>query len=157
MSIKDKEYLLNILAETHLAIRETLDKVDLEMPVHAESNWRVREIIGHIATWDQEVAKSLRAYQAGSAYQISDLDEEETEYNEKAVLEQQKLSTQQIVAEWEQAYGEFRNAVQEMPTERFPGDMQYPWDERGPISKLVEEMVEHAVEHRDEIVSAVHE
>ena len=154
MSIKDKEYLLNILAEAHLAIRATLDEVDLEMPVHKDSSWRVREIIGHIATWDQEVANSLRAYQAGSAYQISDLDEEETEYNEKAILEQKKLSVQQIVAEWERAHDEFRKAIQEMPSDRFPGDMQYPWDERGSIANLVEEMVEHAIEHRDEIVKA---
>ena len=157
MSTKDKKNLLKKLSKAHFATRAILEKVNLEMPVHKDSDWRVREIIGHIATWDQEVAKSLRAYQAGSEYQISDLDEEETEFNERAILEQQKLSPQQIVAEWEQAYDEFRKAVQEMPTDRFPGDMQFPWDERGSIVTLVEYMIEHAIEHRDEIVEAVQE
>jgi len=157
MSAEDKKNLLDRLTETHLTIRATLEKVNLEMPVHKDSDWRVREIIGHIATWDLEVAKSLRAYQAGSEYQISDLDEEETEFNERAILEQQKLSAQQIVAEWEKAYDEFRKAVQEMPVDRFPGDMQYPWDERGGIVTLVEYMIEHAIEHRDEIVEAMQE
>ena len=155
MSAKEKKRLLDSLTEAHLSTRATLDDVDLELPVYKDSGWRVRDILGHIATWDQEIANSLRAYQAGSEYLTPDLDEEEVEFNERAVLEQRKLSTKQILSEFEQAYDEFRAAIQEIPEERFPGDLLYPWgDERGDIATMVEYMIEHAIEHRDEIAKA---
>jgi len=158
MSTKEKKYLLDILAEAHLAVRAILDDVDLEMPVYGDTGWRIRDIVGHIATWEREVAKSLRNYQLGSEYLIPDLDKGEVEYNERAVLEQRKLSPQQILKEFEQAYNDFRKAIQELSDDRFPGDMLYRWaHERGSIAKLVEYMIEHTVEHKDEIIKAMQE
>ena len=158
MSAEERDFLLEQLTETHLATRNALDEINLELVVYNDTGWRVRDILGHMATWDQEVAKSLRDYQAGEEYLIPDRDEEETEYNQRAVDAQQALSNQQILAEWEQAHNELKNAVQDMPLDRFPGDMLYPWgEERGSIATLVEYMVEHDVEHRVEIIKAVQE
>ena len=43
-----------------------------------------------------------------------------------------------------------------MPSAQFPGDLLFPWgDERGSIAELVEFIVEHDAEHRDEIVEAI--
>lgn len=158
MSAEEKKRLIDYLIETRLAVRKLLDEVDLEMLVYKDSGWRARDIVGHIATWDREVAKSLQAYRAGSEYLTPDLDDEEVEFNEKAVLEQRNLSVQQILNEFEQAYDEFRNAIQDIPDDQFPGDLLYPWgDERGDIATLVEYMTEHATEHRDEIAKAAQE
>ena len=72
--------------------------------------------------------------------------------------EQKKLSVEQLLSEFEQAYEEFKVAIQDMPDDRFPGDLLYPWgDERGDITTLADYMIEHAVEHRDEISKAVQE
>lgn len=158
MSAEEKKRLIDYLIETRLAVRKLLDEVDLEMLVYKDSGWRARDIVGHIATWDREVAKSLQAYRAGSEYLTPDLDDEEVEFNEKAVLEQRNFSVQQILNEFEQAYDEFRNAIQDIPDDQFPGDLLYPWgDERGDIATLVEYMTEHATEHRDEIAKAAQE
>ena len=60
------------------------------------------------------------------------------------------------MTEWEQAHDELKQAVQEIPVDRFPGDMLYPWgEERGSIATLVDYMIEHDVEHRDEISKAL--
>ncbi len=158
MSNTEKKHLIDQLTETHLATRATLDDVDLDMLVHKETGWRVRDIVGHIATWDWEIAKSLRAYQAGSEYLTPNLDEEEVEFNQNAVLEQQKLTDQQILNEFETACDEFRKAIQEIPDDQFPGDLLYPWgDERGDIATMVEYMIEHSDEHREEIIAAIQE
>ena len=158
MSANDKKRLIDSLTEAHLSVREVLDGVELEKPVYKDTGWRVRDILGHIATWDQETAKSLRAFQAGEEYLTPELDEEEVEFNERAVLKQQKLSAQQILKEFETAYDEFRQAIQEIPEDLFPGDLLYSWgDERGDIATMVEYMIEHAIEHRDEIMKAMQE
>jgi len=162
MADKDKGYLIDFLTETHSNLRVLVAAVDPEMLVFADSdegaNWRIRDILGHIATWDMEIARSLHAYRAGGVYLTPDFDEEEDDFNQQAVAEQRKLTTQELVAEWEQAHEEFKEAVQDIPDDHFPGDLLYPWgDERGTISYLVDYIVEHAVEHRDEIAKAIEE
>lgn len=156
MSGTDKQKLLEFLTKVHLATHKTLEEVDLDTLVHTDSGWRIRDIIGHVATWHQNVAIAVNEYRAGSEYLVPDLDEEEVEYNEQAVSEQRKLSTPQLIAEWEQAYDELKKAIQDMPEDRFPGDILFPWgDERGSIKELVDYMIEHEIEHREEIEKIV--
>jgi hypothetical protein len=154
MTVGDKEYLLEKLTEALSATRAILKGVDLEMRVYTDTDWRIRDILGHITTWDREVTKSLRAFLAGTEYVIPDLDEDE--FNQQSVLEQRQLSTQQIQMEWEQARDDFKEAIREIPSDQFSGDLLYPWgDERGSIAQLIEYMIEHDDEHRDEIVRAM--
>ncbi|MFC1996280.1 DinB family protein [Chloroflexota bacterium] len=153
---KDKNYLVDRLTETHSAIRTVLKGIDLELLVYSDTDWRVREILGHIATWDREATKSLQAFNRGTEYFIPDINGEETDFNQQAVSEQRKLSTPQIVAKWDQAREDFKTAIREIPTDQFPGDLLYPWgNERGSIAQLVEYMIEHDEEHRDEILKAI--
>jgi len=154
MTFEDKKHLLKLLTESHSGLRAATEGIDPEWRVHKDTGWRIRDIIGHIATWDRQVAKSLRAYQAGTEYSISNLDEHA--FNEQAVKEQRALTAQQVYVEWEQAREGFKDALKEIPLDLFPGDLLYPWgDERGSIAQLVEYMIDHDAEHRDEIVKAM--
>ena len=156
MTAGEKEHLLKLLTESHAAFRATIEGIDPERRVYAEPSWRIRDVIGHIATWDNQVTKSLRAYQAGSEYSITNL--EEDDFNERSVKAQQALTAQQVYVEWEQAREDFKDTLKEIPLDLFPGDLLYPWgDERGSIAKLVEFMIDHDAEHRDEIVKAMNE
>ena len=92
----------------------------------------------------------MRAFRGGEEYAISDL--EENAYNEVMVQEQQNWTPEQVSTEFDLAREDFKQAVQEIPIDKFPGDLLYPWgDERGSVAQLVEYMAEHEVEHRDEI------
>jgi hypothetical protein len=156
MRSRDKNYLLKRLAETHSAIQTILEGIDLELPVYPDSDWRIRDILGHIATWDREVTKSLRAFLTGIEYVIPGVAGDETDFNERAVIAQRELSTQQIIAVWEQAREEFKAALNDIPMDRLPDELLYPWgDERGSIAKMVEYMIEHDEEHRDEMIKAI--
>ena len=158
MTAEEKKNLIDLLSVSQSVTLAALKGIDAEMLIYAQSDWTVRDIIGHLATWDRQSAKSLRAYREGSEYSIPDLGEDEDDFNQQAVLEQRALTSQQVFAEWDQTRADFQAAVQEIPLELFPGDLLYPWgDERGDIAKLVEFMVEHDAEHRDEIVKATEE
>ena len=146
--------LMDNLREVRSATRALLEGVDPESMVYEDPDWRIRDILGHIAAWDREVTKSLQAFRAGEEYSIDDL--EEDDFNQQSVLEQRKLTYPQVVAEWEQARADFIEAVQEIPPEQFPGDLLFPWgDERGSVQTLVEYMLEHEKEHRDDILAAI--
>jgi hypothetical protein len=154
MTAEDKNHLLDLLTESHAATRATVEGIDPELCVYPDTGWRVRDIIGHIATWERQSAMSLQAFESGKDYSIPGLDEDN--FNEQTVLEQRELTAQQIFLEWEQAQKVFRKAVEDMPLEKFPGDLLYPWgDERGSIAQLVAFLIDHDAEHRDEIVKAI--
>ncbi len=156
MTAKDKKHLLKLLAESHSGLRATIEGIDPERRIYTDSGWRIRDIIGHIATWIRQVTKSLRAYQAGTEYSIPSL--EENDFNEDTVKAQQALTVQQVYVDWEQACEDLNHALEGIPPDLFPGDLLFPWgDDRGSISELVEFVTEHNTEHRDEIVKALNE
>ena len=87
-----KKHLLERMSETHAAILAIIGGIDLELRVYEDTDWRIRDILGHIATWDREVTKSLRAFLDRTEYLIPGINGDETEYNEQAVREQRNLS-----------------------------------------------------------------
>lgn len=154
MVAEDREYLSKLLSDSHSDTQSTIEGTDLEWVVYGDSGWRIRDVIGHIAEWDRQVTKSLRAYQAGTEYAIPNLDE--NEFNEAAFMEQRASAAEQVYAEWELARQDFIKAVRETTANLFTGEMLYPWeDERGSIAQLVQYMVDHDVEHREEILNAL--
>jgi hypothetical protein len=156
MNSSEKVSLLEGLDKAYLTIQATLEGIDLEMGVYTDSDWRVSDILGHITTWDREVTKSLRAFLAGTQYIIPDLDDDEIDFNQQAVLSQRELTTQELMNEWERARDDFKAAISEIPLERFPGDMVYPWgNENGSIATLVSYMIDHDEEHRLEVLKAI--
>jgi len=70
MTTGDKNHLLKLLTESHSAARATIEGIDPEWRVYTDTGWRIRDIIGHIATWDRQVAKSLQAFRTGKEYSI---------------------------------------------------------------------------------------
>jgi hypothetical protein len=62
--------------------------------VYSDSDRRIRDILGHIATWDRAVTKSLRAFLSSTDYAIPGMNGDETDFNEQAVIEQGTLTTQ---------------------------------------------------------------
>lgn len=153
MTDGEKERLMQMLADSQSATRDLIQGLDPLLQVHPPDGWRVREVIGHLAAWDRQVVKSLRAYREDSEYAIADFDEDA--FNQSAASRQASLTDHQVMQDWEAARQDFIAAVAEIPLDLFPGDLLYPWgDERGSIAQLVREMVEHDQEHRQEISQA---
>jgi hypothetical protein len=152
----DKNVLLSRLTETHSALQTIIAGIDLNQRAYTDSDWRVRDIIGHIATWDREVTKSIRAFLRDDEYVIPEMDGDETDFNAEAVIEQRGLSNQQIVADWKQARQDFIAAIDDVPAEKLSENLLYPWgDERGSVSRMIEYMIEHDEEHRNEILKVI--
>jgi hypothetical protein len=154
MTAEEKQRLIDLLTDTYSKVLACVQDVDPELQVSPESDWRVRDIVGHLATWDREASKSIRASQVGEEYSIPGFDEDG--FNAQEVQELRKLSVQGVFALREGARQEFIAAVRDMPIDRFGSDLLYPWgDERGNVSTLVEYMTGHDIEHQEEIENAL--
>lgn len=158
MNIENKNYLLKRLSDTHVSLQETLEGVELEQIIYKDTGWRIRDILGHIATWDREVIHALHAFLEGSEYVIPGLAGDETDFNAQKVIEQRDLSSSEIYDEWNQARDDFKEVVSKIPPNQFSSELPFPWgDESGSISVLINYMIEHNEEHQSEIVEALNE
>jgi len=150
------EKMLNKLNSSLKEIMKALQGVDLELRTSPDSDWRIREILLHLATWDQQVAKSIRAFAEGSEYSLSDL--KLNSFNQEEIDKLSSLSNEQVIEHLKQARQDFKDAVQAVPAEIFSEEMLYPWgDERGTVSLIVKYMVAHDDEHKEDIIKAFKE
>jgi len=152
MSVERKA-LVDRLQESHSTTRDVVDGVDSEFPVHTDTGWTVRDILGHIGAWDIQAAKSLRAFGKGNEHSLGDQDDEA--FNQQQYRRLRELDPQRSHAAWEGARDELIAAVEKLPDELGAGVLLYPWGDRGSLAQLVDEMIEHDVEHRDELIGAI--
>jgi len=156
MTIENKEDILKQLDETHHDLEKAIEGLDLELVINAGTDWRIRDILGHIATWDRVLIRAIQGFLKGSEYIIPGMVGDETNYNQEKVLEQRKLTTSQILQEWKQARKDFISAVRQVPPDRFNVELAFPWgDERGNFTLMIEYMIEHNGEHQEEILAAM--
>ncbi|HDD62482.1 MAG TPA: DinB family protein [Chloroflexi bacterium] len=156
MTIEQKKNIIKRLVETHQALEKTIEGLNLELVIHADTGWMIRDILGHVATWDRVLIHTIQTFLEGSEYIIPGMAGDETDYNQEKFLEQRKLPTSQILQEWNQARKDFIEAVQQIPTDKFNDELAYPWgDERGSLAVMIEYMVDHDGEHQEEILAAI--
>ncbi len=149
----ERTALVHRLKESHSTTRDVVDGVDSEFPVHTDSGWTVRDILGHIGAWDIQAAESLRAFGMGNDHSVGDQDDDA--FNQQEYRRMRELDSQGSYAEWKGARDEFIAAVEQLPDELGAGVLLYPWGDRGSLAQLVDEMIEHDVEHRDELIEAI--
>jgi hypothetical protein len=156
MENQQKGDILKRLAETHKDLEGTIEGLDLDQVIHADTDWRIRDILGHIATWDRVLINAIERFLEGSEYIIPGMVGDETDYNQEKVLEQRKLPTFQVLQEWNQARKDFIEAVQKIPLDKINDELAFPWgEERGSLAVMIEYMIDHDGEHQEEILAVM--
>ncbi len=151
-----RKKLIQQLYEAHRMTLVATRVLDPNTLISPENNWRVRDFIGHLADWDTEALKSLRAYRDGQTYQITDDGYTSgDDFNLRRYQQRQEMRTEQIYQEWAAARNFLKTAILEMPIDKFGDQMRCPWGALDTISHLIEELVKHEQEHRDQILQKI--
>lgn len=150
MSQADQSQLVSSLVQSYSNLQSAIKGIDPETIIYDESSWQIRDILWHIAVWDQQVTKSILAFNDGNTYSIPNFDEDQ--FNQAAYLEGKKLTLEQLLEDSYLARQEFKDAIQGFPVGKFSSEFLFPWgDESGDITTLVGYMIEHDEEHLEEI------
>ncbi len=114
--------------------------------------WTVKELLAHIAGWDDASVAALKAHAGG--------DEPGTPaargidfYNAQTVSTRASLRFAQVSREWEVSRDQLKAAIQEMPAEKLFEPVIFPWAKEGTIAQLVAILASHEEEHAEEIES----
>jgi hypothetical protein len=153
-SVEDRRrQTVDLLEKTRLETRSLLSQLDPERVVHADERaWRARDVLGHLGVWNGEAARSLSAYAAGGEYHCIP-SAEYYDYNGRAADERRIWPMKRVWAEYEKSHDQLKLLVETMPSEKWEGDMLYPWHERGTVEGLIRTMMNHErIDHCDNIL-----
>jgi hypothetical protein len=142
--------LIQQLEGARQGLRAALEAIDPKLEICP--GWTSKEMLAHIAGWDQLTIPSLHAHAAGiesGAPAAGDFDLVNAEFIEGY----QAFSYSQMVSEFELEREKLQTVLQEMPEEKFDEPFLFPWGERGTIADLVAILAGHDEEHAKELQS----
>ena len=146
------ERLIERLNRSRNAMQRALSSVDAGLELCP--GWTMREMLAHIAGWDEVGAKTVRAHAAGVAPEPLEARSIDA-YNEVLIANCDGLGYEEVVQYWRKARRKLADALEDTPPEKFREQAQFPWGETGNITRLVSILAEHELEHAHEILELV--
>jgi hypothetical protein len=150
MTVPDRDYLLHRLDETRSKIEVLLPEIDPQKEIYP--GWTIRDMLAHMAGWDDATIDSLRAHLVGhppSVPAIRSIDE----YNTLTVSSRKNLDYEHILNEWRITRQVLRTIIEQLPEDRFYNPVIVPWGEKATVTYLVEMFRDHEEEHTRDILS----
>jgi hypothetical protein len=141
--------LIQLLTEARRSMLSALEGVDKNAEVFP--GWPVKNFLAHLAGWDEATVTALRAHREGRYYEIPafrGIDD----YNGRSVETRRDLSYEQVYAEWELVRRNLIEALKDMPPEKMEERFLLPWGRRGTVAALVKVMIDHEVEHCQDVL-----
>ncbi len=129
--MEEKTHLIQQLDEARQKMWAEIADIDTQMEIYP--GWTIKEVLAHIAGWDDAASSSLRAHAGGeepAALAVRGIDF----YNAQSVETRQALSYDHTIEEWKLAREQFKAAINEMPPDKLGEPLVFPW---GCVSEIV--------------------
>lgn len=143
------ERLIEQLGKARTTMQRALSRVDRDREICP--GWTIKEVLAHISGWDAVGTSSVRAHLAGEQPPPLEVRGIDT-YNAYVVAGSETLTYEEVVEDWRRARRQLVKALEDAPLEKLRDRIEFPWGERGNISRLVSILVEHEREHALEIL-----
>lgn len=126
--------------------RRQLEGIDVCMEIYP--NWTVKELLAHLAGWDDATIVALQAHSQGEATPLLALRGIDA-YNEQTVGERSNMDYAQIVQEWDLVREQLVAILKELPPEQLKDRIVSPWGPMLSVEQLIRIMIEHEEEHAE--------
>ncbi len=140
------ERALHDLAEAAAQVEAAISGQSLAKVVYADSGWTAKDILAHLAAWNDEAAQSLEAYAHGGAHTVPP-DREGDTYNDRAYARFADRPGEEILAWWRSTHSRLAEVAERLTGVGRSGPLTYPWGAQGDIAALLQDMVGHEREH----------
>ncbi len=148
MISNEKLELIAILDNARAHLDALLVHLDAKMDIYPP--WHLKELIDHIAGWDDAVLASLRAH-ARDDVPVVTAPRGIDYYNAETVTTRESLPLERSRQEYETTRQLLKKAILEMPADKFQQPLIFPWGPKGTMNDLVKIFVHHEYEHAREI------
>lgn len=141
------ETLIARMEQARTNLNSALGKIAPQVEIYP--SWKQKQVMDHIAGWDELVSETLRAYQRGEtpSRNLKSIDH----YNAGSISARKDLTLEQSRQAYENARREVILILRSLPAEMLQQKYKAPWGGNCTVASVVKIFVSHEQEHAKQI------
>jgi hypothetical protein len=147
-----KTQLIARLKKARTALTSALESIHPETGITPE--WTIKEIMAHIAGWDDVSAEAIRKLTAGEQLKVT-VPQGIHAFNEEMAATWAGKKYEHAFQDFSNSRKEFIDAIEAMPEHLVGSQFLLPWGDMGTLEQVVEILSNHETEHTEDIHNKV--
>ena len=143
-----KEEALARLAESRRALHQAIEGLSEEemTQVRAEGVWTIKDVLGHITSWEETCLEPLRRYADGGPYDVQVI-EDYLAWNDVQAARKRDVPLDAILGELAAVRQGLAEAASRLSARQWEQRVPFAWGGEGTIADTLEGLHEHEMEH----------
>jgi uncharacterized damage-inducible protein DinB len=143
-----KEDVLAKLSKSRRELRRATQGLsEAEMTqVQVEGVWTIKDVLGHVASWEEICLEPLRRYADGEPFEAQVV-KDYVIFNEELAARKQDTPLDVVLDEWDAIRQELVAAASKLPAEQWEQRVLVPWGDEGTVTEMLDELYHHELEH----------
>ena len=143
-----KEEMLARLAESRQALHQAIENLSEEemTQVQVEGIWTIKDVLGHIASWEETCLEPLRRYADGGPFEVEVI-EDYMAWNDEQVAHKRDIPLDTILDELATIRQGLVEAASRLSTEQWGQRVPFSWGGEGTMAKVLDVFYRHELEH----------
>jgi hypothetical protein len=114
--------------------------------VQVEGVWTIKDILGHIASWEELCQEPLQRYADGDPFE-AEVTKDYLSLNPILATRKRNTPLAVILDELDAIRQELVAATSKLSAEQWVQRVLFPWGDEGPVAEMLDELYEHELEH----------
>lgn len=143
-----KEEALNSLVESRGVLDQAIEGLGEEemTQVQVEGVWTIKDVLGHIASWDETMLEPLRRCVSGDPYEVEVI-EDYLAWNDEQAAYKRDVPLLATLNELATIRQELVTLVNGLSAEQWEERMTFPWGGAGKLTRALGGLAYHEMEH----------
>jgi len=143
-----KEQALAKLAESRQTLHQAIEGLSEEemTQVQVEGVWTVKDVLGHIASWEETCLEPIRRYADGGPFEVQVI-EDYMAWNNKQAARKRDVPLDAILDELATIRQGLVEAASGLSAGQWKQRVPFSWGGRGTIAEVLDVFYQHELEH----------
>jgi uncharacterized damage-inducible protein DinB len=144
--------VLDKLAKSRQALHQAIEGLSQEemTQIQVEGVWTIKDILGHISSWEETRLEPLRRYADGSPFEVEVI-EDDLAWNDEQAARKRDVPLVAILDELTAIRQALVEAAGKLSAEQGAQVVLLPWGEEGTVAEALDELSGHEMEHVEAI------
>jgi len=140
--------MLTKLDESRRALHQAIQGLSEEemTQVQVEGVWTIKDVLGHITSWEEFCLKPLQRYADGAPFEATVI-EDYLALNEELAARKQDTPLDVILDELDAIRQELMATASKLSAEQWEQRVIFPWGDEGAVAEMLDELYQHELEH----------
>ena len=143
-----KDEILTRLAESRRALHQAIQGLSEEemTQVQVEGVWTIKDVLGHIASWEETCLEPLRRYADGGPFEVEVI-QDYLAWNDEQAARKRDTPLDTILDELAAIRQALVAAASRLSAEQWKQQVPFSWGGEGTMAEVLDVFYRHELEH----------